>query len=120
MIQRLATAYSASVGIFRFRTSVAKSDVFLLSGVEDLVRVLSVSLGGQWIPEDLPPRMVNGATYRLVASLDGLDGGSDGQDIVAFLKSLLSTYLVREPARDHLRVADFTSRRDTIDGRFLP
>jgi RHS repeat-associated protein len=42
-----------------------ESDVFMLSGVEDLVRVLSMSPGGQWIPEVLPSRTVNGAAYRI-------------------------------------------------------
>lgn len=42
-----------------------ESDVFMLSGVEDLVRVLNLSPGGQWVPEVAPPRTVNGATYRI-------------------------------------------------------
>ncbi len=41
-----------------------ESDVFLLSGAEDLVPVL-VQSGGDWVPEDLPPRIVNGVSYRI-------------------------------------------------------
>jgi RHS repeat-associated protein len=39
----------------------AESDVFLLSGVEDLVPVLAENAGGAWVRQDLPPR--NG--YRI-------------------------------------------------------
>jgi len=41
-----------------------ESDVFLLSGAEDLVPVL-VQSGGDWAPEDLPARIVNGVSYRI-------------------------------------------------------
>jgi len=40
-----------------------ESDVFILSGTEDLVPVLTQSAGGPWVPEVVPPRVVNGATY---------------------------------------------------------
>jgi RHS repeat-associated protein len=40
------------------------SDVFILSGAEDLVPVL-VDIGGQWQPERLPPRTVDGETYQI-------------------------------------------------------
>jgi RHS repeat-associated protein len=41
-----------------------ESDVFLLSGAEDLVPVL-VQSGSDWMPEDLPARIVNGVSYRI-------------------------------------------------------
>jgi RHS repeat-associated protein len=41
-----------------------ESDVFLLSGAEDLVRVL-VKQGDAWLPENLPRRTVNGVRYRI-------------------------------------------------------
>ncbi|WAK00594.1 SpvB/TcaC N-terminal domain-containing protein [Methylobacter sp. YRD-M1] len=41
-----------------------ESDVFILSGAEDLVPVL-VEFGGQWQREILPPRTVGGKTYRI-------------------------------------------------------
>src|SRR4051794_36223027 len=40
-----------------------ESDVFL-SGAEDLVPVLVQDAQGNWAPEDLPERTVNGASYR--------------------------------------------------------
>lgn len=40
------------------------SDVYVLSGVEDLVPVL-VRHNGQWARESLPPRTVGGAAYRV-------------------------------------------------------
>jgi RHS repeat-associated protein len=42
-----------------------ESDVFILSGAEDLVRVLTQQAGGQWKPEVIPPRKVNGMMYRI-------------------------------------------------------
>ncbi|MCI0428839.1 MAG: hypothetical protein L0Z46_12575, partial [Nitrospiraceae bacterium] len=41
-----------------------ESDVFILSGAEDLVPVL-IETGGQWHPETLPLRTVDGKTYRI-------------------------------------------------------
>ncbi|HEV8714046.1 MAG TPA: SpvB/TcaC N-terminal domain-containing protein [Candidatus Binatia bacterium] len=41
-----------------------ESDVFILSGAEDLVPVL-VEIGGQWQRETLPPRTVDGKVYRI-------------------------------------------------------
>ncbi len=41
------------------------SDVFILSGAEDLVPVLVQDGGGQWLPEKLPLRAVDGKTYRI-------------------------------------------------------
>ncbi|MDZ4853662.1 MAG: SpvB/TcaC N-terminal domain-containing protein [Nitrospirota bacterium] len=42
-----------------------ESDVFILSGAEDLVPILTQNGGGQWVPEDLPPRTVNSTIYRV-------------------------------------------------------
>ncbi len=42
-----------------------ESDVFLLSGSEDLVPVLVVDDAGRWVPETLPPRRVGGQSYRI-------------------------------------------------------
>ena len=41
-----------------------ESDVFVLSGAEDLVPVL-VDVAGNWQPQSLPPRTVSGAQYRI-------------------------------------------------------
>jgi RHS repeat-associated protein len=41
-----------------------ESDVFILSGAEDLVPVLTENAGGQWLPE-ITSRKVNGANYRV-------------------------------------------------------
>src|SRR6266702_1221012 len=41
------------------------SDVFILSGAEDLVPVLKQDAPGTWTHEELPPRTVNGTTYRI-------------------------------------------------------
>ncbi|HLB50055.1 MAG TPA: SpvB/TcaC N-terminal domain-containing protein, partial [Anaerolineales bacterium] len=42
-----------------------ESDVFILSGAEDLVPVLKQDAQGKWVPENLPPRNVNGVDYRI-------------------------------------------------------
>jgi hypothetical protein len=42
----------------------AESDVFILSGAEDLVPVLKQQ-GNDWVPEDVPDRTVDGRTYRI-------------------------------------------------------
>ena len=42
-----------------------ESDVFILSGAEDLVPVLTQTAGGQWVSEALPPRTVNNTIYRI-------------------------------------------------------
>jgi RHS repeat-associated protein len=44
---------------------VEESDVFVLSGAEDLVPVLSEDAQGKWAPEKLPARTVGGRTYRV-------------------------------------------------------
>ena len=41
------------------------SDVFLLSGAEDLVPLLVQNAQGEWERESLPLRTVNGITYRI-------------------------------------------------------
>jgi RHS repeat-associated protein len=41
-----------------------ESDVFILSGAEDLVPVL-VQIGGKWEPEKVDPRTIAGETYRI-------------------------------------------------------
>ncbi|WP_337287739.1 SpvB/TcaC N-terminal domain-containing protein [Candidatus Methylomirabilis sp.] len=42
-----------------------ESDVFILSGAEDLVPVLIDKGGGKWEREQIPPRTVGGKTYRI-------------------------------------------------------
>ncbi|WP_206070408.1 SpvB/TcaC N-terminal domain-containing protein [Nodosilinea sp. P-1105] len=42
-----------------------ESDVFILSGAEDLVPVLVRDNQGKWVPESLPDRTVNGMTYAV-------------------------------------------------------
>src|SRR5213082_753239 len=50
-------------GLPRYR-DVDESDVFILSGAEDLVPVL-VEAGSQWQRERLPPRLVGEETYQI-------------------------------------------------------
>ena len=42
-----------------------ESDVFILSGAEDLVPVLTQNAQGQWVPEVMPPRTVDRKIYRI-------------------------------------------------------
>lgn len=42
-----------------------ESDVFVLSGAEDLVPLLVQHSGGQWVREQLPARTVGGITYQV-------------------------------------------------------
>ncbi|MCG3158139.1 MAG: hypothetical protein DKINENOH_04780 [bacterium] len=42
-----------------------ESDVFILSGAEDLVPVLKKEANGEWQRETLPPRKVDGKTYQI-------------------------------------------------------
>jgi hypothetical protein len=42
-----------------------ESDVFILSGAEDLVPVLIDKGDGKWEREQIPPRTINGKTYRI-------------------------------------------------------
>lgn len=51
-------------GLPRYLDAV-DSDVFILSGAEDLVPLLVRDAKGKWVPEDLPPRTVDGRTYRV-------------------------------------------------------
>src|SRR5262249_788510 len=49
------------------------SDVFILSGAEDLVPVL-VEVGGQWQRERPPPRTVDGVEYRIQSYRPRVEG----------------------------------------------
>ena len=49
------------------------SDVFILSGAEDLVPVM-VKVGGKWQRETLPPRRVNGIAYRVARYRPRIEG----------------------------------------------
>ena len=49
-------------GLPKYQDAI-ESDVFILSGAEDLVPVLIQNAGGQWEPEIIPSRIVNGTTY---------------------------------------------------------
>ena len=49
------------------------SDVFILSGEEDLVPVM-VEVGGKWQRETLPPRRVNGIAYRVACYRPRIEG----------------------------------------------
>ena len=51
-------------GLPRYRDAEA-SDVFILSGAEDLVPVLTQGETGGWAPEAVAPRSVDGKTYRI-------------------------------------------------------
>ena len=42
-----------------------ESDIFILSGAEDLVPVLIQQADGHWVPDVIPPQDVNGVTYRI-------------------------------------------------------
>jgi len=50
-------------GLPKYQDAMA-SDVFILSGAEDLVPVLTKN-GSNWVHENLPIRNVNGANYRI-------------------------------------------------------
>lgn len=52
----------------------ADSDVFILSGAEDLVPVLTQTGDGQWVPEVIPDRTVNNKTYRIRRYRPRLEG----------------------------------------------
>ena len=69
---------SASVGVFSLPSITRKtdkglpqylgaeeSDVFILSGAEDLVPVLKQDDQGKWKPEVIPPQTVDGVTYTI-------------------------------------------------------
>ena len=42
-----------------------ESDVFILSGAEDLVPTLTRNPAGQWVPESVPDRTVDNETYKI-------------------------------------------------------
>ena len=46
-------------------TQDSDSDVFILSGAEDLVPMLKQDATSKWKLEELPPRTINGTTYRI-------------------------------------------------------
>jgi RHS repeat-associated protein len=50
-----------------------ESDIFILSGAEDLVPVL-VKSGAQWVREKIPPRTVHGKTYLIQRYQPRIDG----------------------------------------------
>ncbi len=61
----LATiARKTEQGLPKYRDA-DESDVFTLTGTEDLVPVLTKDANGKWVPEPAPPRVVGGATYRI-------------------------------------------------------
>jgi Salmonella virulence plasmid 65kDa B protein len=51
-------------GLPRYQ-DVSESDVFILSGAEDLVPALTQTADGQWRPEVIAPRTINGTTYLI-------------------------------------------------------
>lgn len=52
----------------------ADSDVFLISGADELVPVLVQDPGGQWQPALIPDRVVDGTTYRIRAYRPRVEG----------------------------------------------
>jgi virulence plasmid B protein/glycosyltransferase TcdB-like subunit of Tc toxin len=50
-----------------------ESDVFILSGAEDLVPVL-IEKGGKWGREQIPPRTINGKTYHIQGYRPRIEG----------------------------------------------
>jgi RHS repeat-associated protein len=50
------------------------SDVFILSGAEDLVPVLVHDVNGKWVLEDFPPRTVDGETFRICRYRPRIEG----------------------------------------------
>lgn len=51
-----------------------ESDVFILSGAEDLVPVLVDTGGGDWKPEKIPPRTVAGNIYTIQSYIPRIEG----------------------------------------------
>ena len=51
-------------GLPKYQDS-AESDVFILSGAEDLVPTLTKDAGGKWIPETVPDRNIGGQVYSI-------------------------------------------------------
>lgn len=53
---------------------VNDSDVFILAGVEDLVPALTQAANGDWSPESIPARVVDGATYAVRRYMPRIEG----------------------------------------------
>lgn len=51
-----------------------ESDVFILSGAEDLVPILVQDAQGEWVSESLPDRTVNGKTYAIKCYRPRIEG----------------------------------------------
>src|SRR5262249_24764661 len=51
-------------GLAKYQDSL-ESDVFILSGAEDLVPTLMQTPAGKWVPEAVPDRTVGGQVYRI-------------------------------------------------------
>ncbi|MEA2235092.1 MAG: hypothetical protein QOD83_4908 [Solirubrobacteraceae bacterium] len=60
-------------GLPRYQ-DVDESDVFLISGAEDLVPVLIQNVAKQWVREVMPPRIVNHAAYKIQRYRPRIDG----------------------------------------------
>lgn len=60
-------------GLPKYQDAV-ESDEFILSGAEDLVRVLVEDAPGHWIREDLPPRELNGESYKVYRYRPRIEG----------------------------------------------
>jgi len=85
-----------------------ESDVFLLSGAEDLVPVL-VKNGNAWAPENLPQRIVNGVAYAikryrpriegLFARIERWTNAIDGSDVFwrSISKDNITTWYGKTP-----------------------
>lgn len=69
-----------------------ESDVFILSGAEDLVPVLNQDANGKWVPQAIPSRKVNGVMYSikryrpriegLFACIDRWTNQDDPEDVI--------------------------------------
>ncbi|MBS1789169.1 MAG: toxin [Acidobacteria bacterium] len=60
-------------GLPKYQDAI-ESDEFILSGAEDLVRVLVENEQGQWKREDLPPRELSGETYNIYRYRPRIEG----------------------------------------------
>jgi hypothetical protein len=52
-------------GLPKYHTTSDHPDVFILSGVEDLVPALVVKSPDEWVPETVEPRTVDGVVYQI-------------------------------------------------------
>jgi hypothetical protein len=102
-------------GLPKYRDA-EESDVFILSGAEDLVPML-VQDGDAWVRESLPPRQVNGVEYRiqryrpriegLFARIERWTGVADPAD--SFWRSISKDNITTFYGRtDESRIADPT------------